>query len=191
MKRINLIPGESLQGRSKESRRHSRTVLGVLIVIGVFYLWQVTGVIRYKTIIMAKKTQIKELQTKTTQNNYAMERIRAERDKVNELRKNTVKRLALLQESRERGVVWSDVLINLSEMVPADIWLRDVNLSEKNIEVAGLSTQNGFVSDFMAQLDASRFFYSTGFKYIQKNSVEDKSIVSFEVTTRLSPELNR
>ena len=194
IKRINLIPAEarilSFQGVLKKyflkSRFHS--IAGTVIFLLVFiYLFQVVSSVRYSVRIALQKKNIKKLESELSLTKEKQKALRKEKDVVDEENKGIQKRIAFLEGAKGEATKWSQVLLRLSKLTPADLWISKVYLGKDMITVDGTTINNAKVSAFMADLDTSGFFKDTSFNFTQKKEKKDSpTVITFEVTTHLN-----
>jgi Tfp pilus assembly protein PilN len=173
MRRVNLIPYEARKKSIISDERQFRIIkLGIILFI-LLLCWQMSALFRYQININIQNKQIAELQQELAESNEIFKALKQNREAVNNQRKLVAQRLSLLQETRERGIPWSKVLIQLGELVPSKVWLKKMMLNGKMLTLEGASTESTRVSDFMAQIDNSNLFERTGFNYMQKNEAKD------------------
>lgn len=187
MRRINLMPHDFLTKTSSPKKRYARGMFAVLILFAIFLFWQNAVIVRYKIPIAIQKKEIKALESGQAERMIFYENITGQREDINNQRKQILQRLAILRESEKKQVVWSDILLRLSDLVPEDIKLTKILLNEKTIIIGGLSSENINISNFMSELDRSKYFKETGFNYIRKSKDSDNPIIEFEIVTCLNP----
>ena len=193
-KRINLIPAEarilSFQGMIKKYFLKSRThfIAGVVIFLLVFiYLFQVFSSVRYTLKISLQKKNIKKLEVELSSAKEKQKALKKEKEVVDEENKGIQKRIAFLEGAKGEATQWSQVLLRLSKLAPADLWISKVYLGKDMITLDGTTLNNARVSAFMADLDGSGFFKDTSFNFTQKKEKKDSpTVITFEVTTHLN-----
>lgn len=164
-------------------------VLFVLFLVS--YLWQGISlsqnqfqINQTKKEILKINNEISNIQTQFTQLRDANEKISKESKKVNEM-------ISILEKAKKRKVSWSKILVHLSKLVPKDLWINKMALSEKEIHIIGTTFDNGNVSNFMVKLDNSDYFKQTSFTYTLKTSVAEKPVINFEITTHLNESMRK
>jgi Tfp pilus assembly protein PilN len=193
-KRINLIPAEarvlSVRGLIKRYFMKSRThaIAGTVIFALVFiYVFQILNSVRYQVRISMQKKNIKNLETELASAKEKQKALRKEKELVDDENKNVQKRLSFLEGAKGEATQWSQVLVRLSKLTPADLWIGKVYLGKDMITIDGTALNNAKVSGFMADLDASAFFKDTSFNFTQKKEKKDTApLITFEVTTHLN-----
>ncbi|MFA5116208.1 MAG: PilN domain-containing protein [Candidatus Omnitrophota bacterium] len=193
-KRVNLIPAEarilSFRGVIKRyfmrSRFHSLAGLVVFILVFI-YVFQLFSSVRYSLRISLQKKNIKKLEVELASVKEKQKAFRKEKELVDDENKNIQKRLTFLEEAKGEAIQWSQVLLRLSKLTPADLWISKVYLGKDAITLDGTTLDNAKVSGFMAGLDASGFFKDTSFNFTQKKEKKGAgTLINFEVTTHLN-----
>ena len=183
MKRVNLIPSEKNRIGFFAEKQRKKMILGLLLLVGICFLWQTTMIVRYQGHIVRKKKVIKELQATLTQAASSFEGMQAKKALLEKEKKTAQQRLALLRESKKENIPWSKVLLELGELVPPEMWLKKVSLSKDVITIEGTTLDNAIMSDFMVKLDEDKYFQNTTFRYTQKAKTDG---VEFVVATYLT-----
>ena len=184
MKRVNLIPSEKHALSFFAEKQRKKMILGLLLFVGICFLWQTTMIVRYQGHIVRKKRALKELQATLTKATSSFETMQAKQALLEKERKTIEQRLALLKESKRENIPWSKVLLQLGELVPKEMGLRKISLNKDVITIEGTTVDNAVISDFMIKLDDNKYFQNTTFRYTQKAKEEG---VEFEVATHLTP----
>jgi len=155
--------------------------LSVVAVAGV--LWIGTAGMRYRHQIQTQTALVEHLQTQLDRRRAAIEELSIKREAVTQKRRRLEQRLTTLQTAGKRSVDWSDVLLQLSRIVPEELWIHGVTLNAQAITLEGVSVDHAMVSGFMRALDASDAFKSTTFTYTRKTELEEQAFAAFEVVT--------
>lgn len=189
MKRVNLLPQEIEENRStlRERLIFIFVSAGLVVWLVVSFYGQEILMGRYRRLIAQKKENIQGLQVKLDQALDFHAKIQEERKKISAEKKGIADKLVLLKELKGEKTVRSQVLFELSQLIPLDIRLRKVSLTEEELLLAGEAADNMVVGHFMAQLDTSNLFERTSFNYIEKKEVEGQlPFIEFELTTHLT-----
>lgn len=168
------------------SRQRKTKALGFficIVAVGALFFWQDQQVKQTEQEIAEKKTELKNIERSKEDIAAEFEQILSEREKVKDERQLLSRKISLLHQSRQKSASWSTALIQISELMPTEMWLKKVYLTDEGVTVGGASLDNGVISKFMSKLDASPLFKDTDFKYIQKIDIEDVPYIEFEVTT--------
>ena len=186
MKRINLIP-KDIQSQSSVLRLLPfKWVVSAISILAVLFLWQVTVILRYSFNIRQQRQLTGKLQGQLNTASDAIVSIKAEREKVNARRTELVQRLSLLKDKSHQGIDWSGVLIELSKLIPKEIWIKNLKIDEISLIITGSSTNNTVISDFMENLDKAPLFEKTDFNFIRRAEDEKSETIEFEIKTTLN-----
>ena len=102
-------------------------------------------------------------------------------------------RAELVSRISDGNTRWSDPLYELSNIVPAGLWLSSLSSSDimagdkkfKGIRVSGMALSSSRITDFMAAVEASPFFEGVSLAYVQNTEYNGKEAFSFEITFRI------
>jgi len=101
-------------------------------------------------------------------------------------------RAELVSRISDGNTRWSDPLYELSNIVPAGLWLSSLSSSDimagdkkfKGIRVGGMAFSSSRITDFMAALEASPYFEGVSLAYVQNTDYNGREAFSFEITFR-------
>lgn len=194
MKRINLIPlsarKASAQGWFPKYILRSKTITGMLLLVFLLAAVLISNfwaMSRYKSKIALLKSKIKQVELDLENSKEIQARIKKDTDEASERNKYVQKRLSFLEGARKEAVEWSEVLLVLTKLTPANLWLGKISLKKDMIALNGTTVSNDNVSDFMLKLDQSGYFKETNFNFTQKNTEKPgQAVVDFEITTHLA-----
>ncbi len=114
--------------------------------------------------------------------------------KVAEAKKKGIEgRAGAVSRISDGNTRWSDPLYELSNIVPAGLWLSSLSTSDimagdkksKGIRVGGMAFSSSRITDFMAALEASPYFEGVSLAYVQNTEYNGKEAFSFEITFRI------
>ncbi len=184
MKRINLISSASWKGQ-----RFWKTRLTIIVALFIFSFiarsfWQVSAVSRYKEKVSKGEKVFAEMQSRAVALENEIEQIQKER---NEKNKDTIclqNRLFFLKQVKENGVKWAPILTELGKIIPQQVWMKKISLTDMLITLKGSGFNNNAISEFMVALEDNSYFQNTSFNYTQK-AKGDSKIINFELTTSL------
>lgn len=193
MKRVNLIPVERQKGvltkswlrkrlRNPRFRLISASVIGFVVVS---HLWNTTAVSRYRRQISAKSKLIEELETESATLKIQTEEIQEEKELVNNQISRLKKKLIFLDKERKEGYKWSPILVQISNLIPKEVWVNKISLDKDVIIISGTTVNSNLISKFMVALEERGYFRDTTFNYTQRTKLDDKNVMKFEVLTRL------
>jgi len=186
MKRINLIPQELLAPPPSIRGQGVKIISALMALFILMIFWQGGIIVRHKVKIALEKKKIKTLQSSQAEVTEAYDSVTAQREGINNQRKQIVQKLAALQDSRKKRIMWSNVLTKLSGLVPENIKLGKIVLDREIATIGGVSSESSYVSEFMSSLDESEYFQKTGFNYIEKAKDEETATIEFEINTRVA-----
>ncbi len=187
MQRVNLIPDDIQDVRKFARKRQKNFFMGVLgfVLLSMFFYKQHQTVEFYESEIITQRKNIKVLEENFNQASNLSDQKKEQKKKIRGEKKIVAQRLAALQEAKRNENFWSHLLMELSDTAPEEIWFKKLAFNEKFITIEGQSSENKFVSEFMARLDANPFLKQTNFKYMKKENFENKSTVNFKIVTYL------
>lgn len=192
MKRTNLIPEEAKKITFKKRFKLqifksplSRAIAATAAVFILMNLWQGTAIFRYRLAVRQGKNGILKLQLKLAETQNAYAQLNVQKQSIDAEVKQVESRLLTLQQIQTGRLVWAKVLVNLSQLLPQELWVNKISLNKELITISGTTVDNAVVSRFMARLDESEYFRDTSFNYTQKAELTDKPVINFEITTHV------
>lgn len=193
MKRINLLQAETKKAAAMKlptigilKSPFSRLV--VIAIVGFISLnvWHATSLLRHEIAITAGKKAVAELEARLAYSQKMHQDIIEEKQEIDEKKKRVEAKARVLQQTQTERKDRAEILVELAKIVPEDLWLTKVAFKKGEATIGGATSSNEIVSRFMAELDKSDYFEGTNFNYTQKAKGQDKQVINFELTTRLT-----
>jgi Tfp pilus assembly protein PilN len=206
IQRVNLIPEEF---KVKKTRTRFPAKYLIVIILGLLYITPLNMSINAKIKdIDSKKSALEKEKLELVTNNMKFTSLRQETEK-------TIKEISLinkisveLKDVIKDRVFWSDVLKEVSFLVPKKLWLdnissRDVTVdidekegvkdaskivmkTVKEVVITGSSYNNETITSFIRSLEGSYFLDEITLKYVKKRIInKDFTVYDFEVVSRL------
>jgi Tfp pilus assembly protein PilN len=87
-----------------------------------------------------------------------------------------------------RGLPWSDILFQVSDSMPQQVWLTGLNADAGNtLELDGVAASAASVATLMESLTRSPLFSGPQMTSITKDSARERSVVRYQVQVVLTP----
>lgn len=180
MIKINLLPLE-LQKKAKE-------------VFNVWYLLIIPVIILLGCIpiYISSVNQIKKVKSEIEEVNRKLERYKDVREKLKQVEdeiKAIEVKIEFIKDKKERQKFWAEVLDKISAVMPENVWLDSLSVSqERIITMTGGTTSFDAVGNFVRALNNSKYF--TGAKlgggvtktYTPGENLQFGEKVSFSIT---------
>lgn len=190
LKQVNLIPREALKEplhRQLAALFYKKGIGSLLVVlvfsISLFSFFQLSTISRLQdqAAHFKKMTQNSKVKFNQSESQYLeLEKTKSDLLKAQESKKE---KLDLLLSASSSGRRYSALLAFISNLVPEDLWITHLVLSEAEIQLYGAATDNQLVSQFMSQLDDSHAFRNSHFASSEKQIVGSHTLYNFQMTT--------
>ncbi|MFH1655645.1 MAG: PilN domain-containing protein [Candidatus Omnitrophota bacterium] len=193
MERVNLIPKElriklTVQFKSKVLVRNVMYL--PLIVLLLYFLIAIPKFVKIQTL--KNKLKISEQTLDSTKNkledftaghNLLQGEIDQWEKKIQLIRKQKDS----IEEELTGAKRWSDVLIELSRVVPKETWLNNIVLNKGILTLEGATFSNSEVSAFLKNLQSSPLFVGAEFKSTELKELQDRKekVIEFQIIGKL------
>ncbi|MBF0202926.1 MAG: PilN domain-containing protein [Desulfamplus sp.] len=184
MIRINLLPFRA--ARAKENIRKQVSIFLLLLVF-------ISLAMTYITTFVNKK--IESLKSDIAQIEVQIKSYKAKADEVAKIEKA----LAILEQKlnvvrglnamRKEPVILLEAMTRL--LVPEQMWITYLQISDANVVLRGVSFDNRTVADFMTNLEKSPLFKSVDLQTLQMQSMQGVTVKSFALTANKAPHENK
>jgi len=178
MIRINLLPYREARHR-REILQHLLVAAGVLVLAVVC----VTGThIVYSNMLSDMQAE----QDRLVAENRKLKRKIGEIAKLDKLREQVQVKLdavVRLQEGRFRSL---KTLVALSESMPENVWVSEINDEDGRISISGFGESNRAVAGFMRALQHSALFTNVKLEVIEGEQRDNLTIRKFDMTLERS-----
>jgi Tfp pilus assembly protein PilN len=179
---INLIAGRRAQRLriAKLARFSAYGVVGLVVALIMVYAWLSIAV----TMLTGEIREV-EAKLNSPQLVRALNRITFLESQASVLRP----RVKLLQQVQQSQKDWGQVLQDLSDVIPNDVWLTSVasrrEQEEQKLIIGGSALSQAAVGNFMLNLKAARWCGLPALGYTQTVRLQGTPVVNFEVTVPL------
>ncbi len=178
MIRINLLPVREVEreaGRRQETRLVYLGAVLVLVLLG--------------SIDVATRMRLKPLKQEYTQlqaDIVALDKKSAELSKLEGERKELEEKLKTIATLEAKKVGPVNVLADLSDAAPDQVWLLEFKESGGLATISGLGLDDQTIADFMRKLDSSPYFDSVDLVETAQSELDGVQLKHFVVNARLS-----
>ena len=180
MVRINLIPVR--QGKKRELGRQQLVLFALVLAIGVAanYIW--TG--HVEEDLNSQKQTVAKIQHEIT----ALDAAIGEVNSITKEKKDLEDKLKVLDTLKKKRVGPVKVMDSLAQVVPAHVWLTDMQEKGGEVSLAGLGMTNDDVAEFMRELKRSPYFKNIVLKKVQTQETSGPiaQVVQFQITCSVS-----
>lgn len=179
---INLIASRRAQRLriAKLARFSAYGMIGLVVGVIMVYAWLSIAV----TMVGGEIREV-EAHLKSPQLLKALDRITFLESQSSVLRP----RVKLLKQVQQSQKDWGQVLQDLSDVIPDDVWLTRVGSrreqEEQKLVIGGSALSQAAVGNFMLNLKAARWCGVPGLGYTQTVHMLDTRVVNFEITVPL------
>lgn len=207
IERINLIPDEIQRKRRAGQKRPLTIFLLVIYVFGLggLYFYQHTKVKGRLNNMEQVRKQRDELIAQSARYKEAIERINIAQRREEDIKK----RLEVIGALLEGRVCWSEILRNITHIVPNGIWLASLStydlakgsgnaqadpagglssgasIGGKGVKFNGTALSNSRIAEFVFAMENSQFFRNVLLSYSQKREFQGRDLYDFEITADL------
>jgi Tfp pilus assembly protein PilN len=180
---INLIANRRAQRLriAKLARLSAYGVIGLLVAVILVYTWLTIAV-------SMVSGEIREVDARLGDPKLvgALDRITFLESQTAVLRP----RVQLLREVQQSQKDWGQILQDLSDEIPNNVWLTGVSSrreqQDQRLVVSGSALSQGAVGDFMLNLKKARWCGLPALGYTQAMTIQDTETVNFEITVPLT-----
>lgn len=110
--------------------------------------------------------------------------------KAEMMREDLERKLSFVSLLSTGRTLWSDVLYEVSQIIPPDVWLTSLSSFDagraaegaRGVKLNGMAISSPLVTEFMAVIDASPHFGKTALTYAHRTEYEGSEAFSFELT---------
>jgi Tfp pilus assembly protein PilN len=186
MKRINLIPHDG-------QLKYHIPWMGYLVIIFTLCCFfaglswnQQRQISYYEDSLKVKKGDYTFINQQVYEQKTQYASLLEKQESLSEQEKIVRSNLEFILQARHQGSPLSVMLLNLGRLLPDDIWLESLDVSDEKITIQGISPDNLLISVLMRKLDESEYFFNTQFEYMQLNEGEDNDYMLFSIVTQLA-----
>ena len=169
---LNLLPPYLQQRREIQRRRQTRIAIAA---VGVAPILLAYGLLSVRIQLLQQRVARLDRGVAAFSQVAGMTR-RLESESADLRRREDT--LSRLMVRAPRG---SAVLIELSGLVPADVWFTSINIANGRLTIVGQALGGSGVSALTARLASARFVAAPSVKYVREESVGTGRIYTFEI----------
>lgn len=177
MIRINLLPKE----RIRRVRISPRTITIIVAVTVVVALAAVT------LYLDARNARV---QRESEQVQAEIDTLRPQVARVLELERQIAglrEKQQLLQRLESARVQWSTVFVEITQIIPRDVWVTQLTTAADGaVVITGRALSYTAVARFMVNLDSSPVFDAVDLSSTEKVKVGTRDVMTFALTARLT-----
>ena len=180
MIRINLL-GEKKDNSVSHILQLALYCLSVLLLLGACF-----------ALKSSATATLEELENKRAGLEANLVKLKKKTKKVDELEEKKtflsekLTTIANLKAKRQGPV---QVLDTITEVIPERAWIETISQTSSEMELKGLAVDPQTVSEFMRELESSRFFTSVDLDYSRQLIRDSVKLQSFSVVARLADAL--
>lgn len=198
IERINLIPDE-MQRKTRTGQKRPLIIFLLVIYIlglGMLYFYQKANVRERLSNIEQARKQRDELIAQSARYKEVIERINLAQKKEEDIKK----RLAVIDSLLQGRIYWSEILRNITHLIPDGIWFASLSTYDlvkgtgnvpaepaggKGVKFNGTALSNSRIAEFVFALENSQFFGNVLLAYSQKRELHGRDLYDFEITADL------
>jgi Tfp pilus assembly protein PilN len=179
---INLVANRRAQRLrlAKVARISAYGVIGLMVAVVLTYAWLSIAV----TMVSGEIREV-EASLGSPALSKALDRISFLESQAAVLRP----RVKLLHQVQESQKDWGQILQDLSDVIPNDVWLTSVGSrreqTEQRLIISGSALSQSAVGNFMLNLKTAHWCGVPALGYTQTVRLQDTDVVNFEVTVPL------
>ena len=189
IERINLIPEEIR--RQKRALQTRPLIIAILVIyaigLGAVHLYQTNGVKKRLAKVERLRIERDNIIIQNMRYKDAIEKITQAQKREEDIKK----RLDIISSLLEGRVYWSELLKNITHLVPDEVWLTSLSTYDaprgtgKGVKFNGTAAWNSGIAEFVFAVENSRFFGNVQLGYSQKRELKERDIYDFEITADL------
>jgi type IV pilus assembly protein PilN len=181
MIRINLLPFRSARKKENIRRQISIFVLSVVLLAVSLFGYHLL----LKNRVAAKALAVAEAKAELARLDEKLKEIKEIKTMLETIQRKTAV-IENLELSRQSSVRMLDVMAQL--VIADQMYLTDLKIGEKGVEVAGIAADNQTIADFMTRLEHSELFKKVVLKSTSANPLKDGRVLQkFSIRTDRKP----
>ncbi|MFH1645352.1 MAG: pilus assembly protein PilM [Candidatus Omnitrophota bacterium] len=182
--RINMFPGEAKPSPFSFSELAKYFPIVLVVITLAFAIHLFRGQLKEAAIYSEKaeraKVSFNEARARLSDEQTADLNLAQAEAEVFNKKELLQARLKLLAKGVRSPESFSSVLERVAELLPAELWVRELSYKEGKLAIAGATPDIAMVSNLMNKLKASDEFVSAEFSYTQKDQ-GGGNVYDFEV----------
>ena len=191
-RRINLIP---YPWQVIEKIRFRKVIVLMVIVFFIIlislYLLQMTQIQKYRAEIRNYRLAQEEINYKQIE----VEKLKSDLNLILSKKNDLKRRVEFIEKIRADKVDWTELLRELTLLIPERVWLSKLSVSQsglgkkgkketnlRKINVIGSSLKSESIPDFVTALEGSPKFSEVELSYVAKKDVGGEEVFNFEIS---------
>lgn len=176
---LNLLPPHLLQQRELQRRKRTRTLVIATAVLPILLAYA----------LLNARIQVLRLQaTSLSRQVAALNPVAQKAQKLDTDLSALRRREDVLSRLTVRQPRWSGVLVQMSGLVPHDVWFTSLSITDGQLVIAGQSLNEGAVSILTTRLASARFLSGSSLRFVREGGVGGRRVFAFEINGTLRPE---
>lgn len=175
MIRINLLPFRA--ARKKENIRRQISIFALMLAFTTVTLIYYNGNLNDRVTTL--EIQIEEKKRELATYQKAIQEIREIKKRLSDLQ-NKTRIINQLNVNREWPLSFLDSINDL--IIEKRMWLTDLRMNGRNINIKGIALDNKTVADFMTRLEESKLYTNVNLQTVNHKTIRKYNLKSFEVT---------
>lgn len=186
-KRINFLSGGRAEGKlllanQLQKKSIQVAVLGfALVFLSVVAQISIAGFYKWK--MRTFNQQIREAQKNLAQLQSTQLKLSQEEARLSERESKFKAKLRLLKAAMRKPDRFSDLLLEVANLLPEEIWVTKLSYEEQSVNITGAASDTNLVIKLINALKLSDNFADPSFSYSQKEP--ESGVYKFEVTAKL------
>jgi|GEM_PF-5357965 Tfp pilus assembly protein PilN len=171
--RIDLLPPELKLKKRVEWGRVLPILVAVLIGFIIGFSWIVMA-INASTL----KGEIRRIDGELARKQEVVKLVRAVEEDIAKIKS----RIEVIERIRGSRILWADMLDELDSLLPSQVWLTSIVLSEAGkVEVNGMGLSLSEISKLLRGLEGSPHFSNVSLIYAKETSAEGMRCFEFRI----------
>ncbi|MFT6986345.1 MAG: type IV pilus assembly protein PilN [Psychromonas sp.] len=181
MSHINLLPWRDDYKKKKKKEFFVVLALSAAVVLGLSY----AGKMYVEALIGAQEARNEFLQKET----LVIDRRIAEVRQIKKEKAELEKRINVIQQLEEKRNYATHLFNSLVEVVPVGIYLNNVQFSDEQVDVVGMSESNNRLAKMMRNIDASGWLGGSEISSIVAGPSKPIKLSKFAMKFTVIPEI--
>jgi len=193
MIKINLAPTAKKKAPKRKAAKAARpgVKLPSVQTTVVYIIGIVVVVLIVAVSLVIQESQKSGLNRNITQLNAKLNELRVYKATVDSLEKRERELAALIapiKELNRNRFFIAHVLDEVSMRMPEFTWLTQLNVTQGNMTIKGVTASNLLVADFMNRLEESSYIHNVDLTVLEKKVVEKQEMMEFTLTADVRDE---
>lgn len=174
LKDIPAVPTEEVKRAKKKLSIQQIAILGLIVVIAVFFLTQRNAVNKERNLLRIAQDEKSKLQD-----------VSAKLTKLKRQKETFERKINLISELRDHQAVAVDIVDELSKNIPEWVWLTEITYRSKRVQLKGRALSNNLVADYIANLEASPHFENVNLISSSQKTARGSQFMEYSLTANV------